>query len=90
MRAQIAFPVILFASLSGSTLTAVAQTGEFASQVPSSVMRNAWEMQDYSQRVRSGAVDRPVSPPAQSYDWSNAGKPAPGGVTTMNGTKAQR
>lgn len=89
MRAQIAFPVILFASLSGSTLTAVAQTGEFASQVPGAVMRNAWEMQDYSQSVRSG-VARPVSPPAQSYDWSNAGKPTPSGVTPVTGTKAQR
>jgi hypothetical protein len=90
MRAQIAFPVILFASLPGSTLMAVAQTGEFATQIPGSVIHNAWEMQDQWQNLRSGMPARPVSPPLRSYDEWNSAKPAPGGVTTMNRTKGER
>jgi hypothetical protein len=91
MRASIAFPIILLASVPGSTLVAVAQTGEFALQVPGSVMHSAWEIQDQWQNVRSGLPVRPVNPPPlRSYNWSNAGKPAPGSVRTVYGTKGER
>jgi hypothetical protein len=90
MRARIVFPIILFASLPGSTLMAVAQTGEFATQIPGSVIHSAWEMQDQWQNLRSGLPARPVNPPLRSYGWSNSAKPAPGGVTTVNGTKGER
>jgi len=46
MRAQIAYSTILIASVLGSTLMATAQTGEFALQVPSSVVHRGWEIQD--------------------------------------------
>ena len=91
MRASIAFPIILLASVPGSTLVAVAQTGEFALQVPGSVMHSAWEIQDQLQSARSGVPVRPVNPPPlRSYDWSNAAKPAPGSVRTVYGTKGER
>ena len=91
MRASIAFPIILLASVPGSTLVAVAQTGEFPLQVPGSVMHSAWEIQDQWQNDRSGLPVRPVNPPPlRSYDWSNAGKPAPGSVRTVYGTKGER
>ena len=42
MRVRIALPAILIASPLGSSPMATAQTGEFASQVPGSVIHNAW------------------------------------------------
>jgi hypothetical protein len=90
MRASIAFPIILLASVPGSTLVAVAQTGEFPLQIPGSVMHSAWEIQDQLQNARSGVPVRSVNPPLRSYGWSNSAKPAPGGVTTVNGTKGER
>ena len=90
MRAKIVHPAILIASLLGSTLTAVAQTGEFAGQVPGPIIHNAWEMQDRFQNARSGAAAKSVSPAARGYDGSNSAKPAAAGVMTTNATKGQR
>jgi hypothetical protein len=53
MRAQIAYPAILTASVLGSTLMATAQTGEFPLQVPGSVVHRGWEIQDQAQDARS-------------------------------------
>jgi hypothetical protein len=54
MRTKITFAAIVGFALWGSTPMAVAQTGEFAAQVPSSVIRNAWQIQDELQSARSG------------------------------------
>jgi hypothetical protein len=90
MRAKIVHPAILIASLLDSTLTAGAQTGEFAGQVPGPIIHNAWEMQDRFQNARSGTAVKSVSPTARSYDGSNSAKPVASGVTTINGTKGVR
>ena len=90
MRAQIAHPAILIASLLGSTLMAAAQTGEFATQVPGSVVHDGWELQDRLQNARSGAPAKSVSQTARDYDRSNSAKPIADGVTTANGTKGKR
>jgi hypothetical protein len=84
---------MLVLSLSGSTISAVAQTGEFGSPVPGQVVHDGWELQDRLQNARSGAPARPVSrPPASAdrYGDSNFVKPATGGITTTNGTKGER
>jgi hypothetical protein len=88
MRTQIAVGVILVASLLGSARIAAAQTGEFASPVPGSTMRDAWEMQDQLQRARSRASVKIDNPAAPSYGEPNAAKPQ-GGVTTINGAKTR-
>jgi hypothetical protein len=90
MRAKIAHPAILIASFLGSTLTAVAQTGEFAGQVPGPIVHDAWEIQDQLQNAQSGAPARLMRRTARSYDGSNSAKPAASGVTTINGTKGVR
>jgi hypothetical protein len=86
MRIQTALPAIMVASLLGSTLMAIAQTGEFATQVPGSVVHEGWELQDRLQDARS---EKRASRAAQSYGNSNSVKPA-AGVATRNGTKAER
>jgi hypothetical protein len=93
MRTQIALQAILAASLLGSTISAVAQTGEFASPVPGRVVHDAWEMQDQLQNARSGTPGKPVSPPPVSgnyYGDLNSAKPAVGSSTIRNGTKGER
>jgi hypothetical protein len=90
MRTQIALPGILVASLLGSTLMAVAQTGEFAGQVPGPTVHDAWEIQDQLQNARSEAPARPVSRATRSNDSWNSAKSAAGEVTTVNGTKSVR
>jgi len=90
MRVQIALPAILIASLLGSSPMATAQTGEFASQVPGSVIHNAWELQGQFQNARSGTAVRLVSRTARSNNGSNYAKPAAAGVKTTRGTKGER
>jgi hypothetical protein len=90
MRVQIAFLAILFAFLLGSSFMATAQTGEFASPVPGSVVHNAWELQDRFQNARSGGAVGSVSRTARSYDGSKYAKPATAGVTTTHETKGER
>jgi hypothetical protein len=90
MRVQIAFPAILIASLLGSSPMAIAQTGEFASPVPGSIIHNAWELQDQFQNARSGTVVKSASRPTQSYDGPHSAKPAAPGPITTNPTKGQR
>jgi hypothetical protein len=89
MRAKIAHLAILIASLLGSTLMAVAQTGEFVGQVPGPIVHDAWEIQDQLQNARSGAPARSARRTTRSYDGSNPAKPAEGGVVTINGTKGE-
>ena len=92
MLAQIAFQAIIAASLLGSTISAVAQTGEFGSPVPGRVVYDGWELQDRLQNARNGTPTKPVSPPARAYYYgdSNSVKPAVGGTTVRNGTKGER
>jgi hypothetical protein len=90
MRAQIAHPAILVASLLGSTPMATAQTGEFAVQVPGPIVRDAWELQAQFQNARSGAPVKSVNRTTRSYDGRNSAKPATGGVTTAKGAKGER
>jgi hypothetical protein len=90
MRAQLAYPAILTAFLLGSTSMAPAQTGEFAVQVPGSVVHDGWELQDRLQNARSGAPAKSVGPTTQSYDGSNPARPVAGSVTTVNPTKGGR
>ena len=80
---------ILVASLLGSTISAVAQTGEFASPVTGRVMHNAWNLQDYLQNLRNGYPALPANPPPGSlnnYSDPNSAKPAVGTIN-WNGTK---
>jgi hypothetical protein len=86
MRTKITFAAIVGLALWGSTPMAIAQTGEFAGQVPSSVIRNAWQIQDELQSARSGTPARSVEPTDHSYDEPNPMK-QPRRVTTTNGTK---
>jgi hypothetical protein len=88
MRSKIAFAAIVGLALWGSTPTTNAQTGEFAGQVPSSVIRNAWQMQDEFQNARSAAPVKSVDRTAPGYGASNSVK-LPGSVTTPNGTKTK-
>jgi hypothetical protein len=90
MRAQITLPAILLVSLLGSTISAVAQTGEFASPVPGRVVHDGWELQDQLQNARSGMAAQPVnpSPKATYYGASNSGKPVVGSTTSRTGTKS--
>jgi hypothetical protein len=93
MRAQIVLQAILVASLLGSTIPAVAQTGEFGSPVPGQVVHDGWELQDRFQNARSGTPAKPVSPPPASgyyYGDSNSVKPAVGSTTIGKGTKGER
>jgi len=93
MRAQITLPAVLIASLLGSMISAVAQTGEFASPVPGRVIHDSWELQDQLQNARSGTAAEPVNPPPRTYYYgdSNSGKPVVGSTTTTkNGTKRQQ
>ncbi len=62
MRAQITLPAILVASLLGSTMAAVAQTGEFASPVPGQVVHEGWALQDELQNARSGMPGKSANP----------------------------
>jgi hypothetical protein len=88
MRTKITFAAIVGLALWGSTPTADAQTGEFAAQVPSSVIRNAWQMQDEFQSARSATPTKSVDRIAPSYGERNSVK-LPGSVTTSNGTKTK-
>ena len=90
MRVHLAYPAMLIGSLLGSTPMATAQTGEFASQVPGSVVHAGWELQEHLQNVRSGTSAKPVTPTARDYDGSNSAKPVADGVTTANGIKGKR
>jgi hypothetical protein len=86
MRTTIAFAAIISVALLGSTLMAIAQTGEFAVQVPSSVIRDAWQLQDQLQSARSGTPAKSVDRPVRSYGETNSVKPR-GSVTTAKGAK---
>jgi hypothetical protein len=88
MRTKIAFATIIGIALWGSTIMAIGQTGEFAVQVPTPVIRDAWKIQDQLQSARSGTPAKPVDRTAPSYGESNSVKP-PGSVTTTNGTKTR-
>ena len=90
MRAQIAYPAILTASVLGSMLTATAQTGEFPLQIPGSVVHRGWEIQDQAQAARSATPTRSVSRTGGSYGGSKSARPAAGGVTTTSETKGER
>jgi hypothetical protein len=89
MRTTIAFAAIIGVALFGSMPIANAQTGEFAGQVPSSVIRDAWQLQDQLQRARSGMPANAVDRPYPDYDSSSSVKP-PGNVATTNGAKAKK
>jgi len=90
MRVQIALPAIFIASLVGSSHIATAQTGEFALQVPASVVHRGWEIQDQLQDARSGTPARSVSHTAGSNEASKSAKPAAGGARSNLGTKGKR
>ena len=93
MRIQIALQAIFVASLLGSTISAVAQTGEFGSPVPGRVVHDGWALQDYLQNQRNGTTAQPANPPPAAapnyYSDPNSTKPAVGRKTTGNGTKGQ-
>ena len=92
MRTRIALQAIFVASLLGSTISAVAQTGEFASQVPGRVVHDGWALQDYLQNLRNGTPAQPPNPPAAAssyYGDPNSPKPVVGRKTTGNGMKRQ-
>jgi hypothetical protein len=91
MRTQIALRAIFVASLLGSTISALAQTGEFAGQVPGRVVHDGWAMQEYLQNMRNGTPAQPANPPPTPnyYSDPNSAKPAVGRKTTGNGTKGQ-
>ena len=88
MRTKIAFAAIIGVALLGSTLMANAQTGEFAGQVPSSVICEAWQLQDQLQSARSGTPAKSVNRTVRSYGEPNSVKPR-GSVITNDGAKAR-
>jgi hypothetical protein len=93
MRAQIALKAILVASLLGSAISAVAQTGEFASPVQGRVMHDGWDLQDRLQNARNGTPAQPASPPPAGphyYSDPKSVKPTVGGATVGNGAKGER
>lgn len=61
MRNHFKVPAIVMATLLASTASVVAQTGEFASPVPGSVVHKGYELQDWWQNARNPA---PAYPPA--------------------------
>jgi hypothetical protein len=92
MRTQIALQVIFVGSLLGSTISAVAQTGEIGGQVPGRVVHDGWNLQDYLQNLRNGTPAQPPNPPPAApnyYSDPGSAKPAVGRKTTGNGTKGQ-
>ncbi len=82
MRAKIAPLAVAIASLLGSALTAAAQTGEFAVQVPGPVVHDAREIQDQLRDARSA---KRVSHATQSYGDPNVAKPV-----SASGAKGER
>jgi hypothetical protein len=89
MRTKIALQAIFVASLFGSTIPAVAQTGEFGSPVPGRVVHDGWALQDYLQNLRNGTPAQPANPPPAASNYYSSAKPAVGRKTTRNGPKAQ-
>jgi hypothetical protein len=91
MRTQIALQAIFVASLLGSTISAVGQTGEFGSPVPGRVVHDGWALQDYLQICETELLPNPQILPAAPnyYSDPNSAKPAVGRKTTGNGTKGQ-
>lgn len=81
MRTQIVFSTILVASLLGSTLMVVAQTGEFVATVPAEVVRAGQALQDEFQAARSGKT---ASRTDRTYGLGDFVKPR-GDVTTTIG-----
>ena len=82
-------PALLIVSALCATPMAMAQTGEFASQVPGAVVHAGWELQDRLQNARSGMPPNSVGSTTRD-DVSNSAKPAADGVTTASGTKRKR
>lgn len=61
MRNHFKVSAILVGALLASTVSVVAQTGEFASPVPGSVVHQGYALQDWWQNARKRAqVDPPV------------------------------
>jgi hypothetical protein len=92
MRTQIALQALLAASLFGSTIPAVAQTGEVGYPTPGRVVHDGWSLQDYLQNLRNGTPAQPPDPPPSTpnyYSDPNSAKPAVGRKTTGYGTKGQ-
>jgi hypothetical protein len=61
MRSHLKVSAVLVIALFASTASVVAQTGEFASPVPGSVVHQGYALQDWWQNARNPP---PVSPPA--------------------------
>jgi hypothetical protein len=64
MQSHFMVSAILVVTLFGSSGGALAQTGEFASPVPGSVVHQGYALQDWWQRQRNGA--REQAPPAET------------------------
>ena len=64
MRSHLMVSAILVVTLFGSSGEALAQTGEFASPVPGSVVHQGYALQDWWRRRRNGA--REQAPPAEA------------------------
>jgi hypothetical protein len=78
MRNHFKVSAILVVALFASTVAVVAQTGEFASPVPGSVVHQGYELQDWWQNARNRArLDPPVGvvPEQKPQAESNLAKP---------------
>lgn len=60
MRNHFKVSAILVGALLASTASVVAQTGEFASPVPGSVVHQGYALQDWWQERNRGRVEPPV------------------------------
>lgn len=89
MRTLIAHSAILiFLLLASSTIT-LAQTGEFAGQVPGPIVHEGWRLQDQFQNARSKTSIRSVARTAGSNDGLQSARPA-ASVTFAKTTKGGR
>jgi hypothetical protein len=82
MRNQTSFGVILAACVLSLARIAVAQTGEFAGQVPGPIVRHAWKIQDQLQSARSGTSVKSVNHTARNRSEPNSPTPQANGAKT--------
>jgi hypothetical protein len=78
MRNHFEVSAVLAGALLASTASVIAQTGEFASPVPGSVVHQGYELQDWWQNARNRArADPPVGvvPEQKPQAESNLVKP---------------
>jgi hypothetical protein len=75
MRTHLKVSAILVAALLMSTMSVVAQTGEFASPVPGAVVHDGYALQDWWQNARNARLANPPAAAVQPQGETNLVKP---------------